>query len=463
MKAVAELIPQVFFDVLARYVPGLVLVGSWILLLGQDEWRRLLCTIVGGNLDPGNALPTATLVLLFVPFVVGYAVAPLAKAVQRFNEHGWLLLTPRPSRSVYEKPSQSSGSAAANPHPPTTNSPQSKLAWQPKDFWVVSDKAAGKGYDWLRVNAPESGALAAKIRAEFTMHNALAVAFLITSGMAWSTGEYLWAVLAGAAFPLMAYRGATTEQTYQSTTRKLCEGKGKTDLAPAPRLIWLVPDDNGYTLWEDDKGNLLDQAETAVKREKRKAKMAASGALNARKSAAKAVAEAAEAVAEAAEAVAKAAEAKTKANTVMAEMARAEVVATRARASEAKASAAKARAENEKAKERVDVAEAERESVSNLSVKARRYSLDNWGTWGRNGRRLARELEHDCLEYDGGANFVFRPHRPSRWRLLLLFSVALTVAAAWARATARVLARIAGVGRASANADDPDSQRTFGP
>jgi len=242
MKALAELIPQVFFDILARYVPGLVLFGSWIFLFGQDEWTGLLSTVVGGKLDSGNALPAATLALLFVPFVVGYVIAPLAKAVQRGNERGWLL-PPRPSRSVYES---------------------GRRMWRPKYWWVLSDKGAGDGYDWLRKNASEAGAFSAKIRAEFTMNNALAVAFLAITVMACFAGERWWALASGLATPLMAYRGATTEETFQKTTRKLCKAASQTpagmparaiNLDPPRRLIWLIPEDNvAFRLWEDGKG-----------------------------------------------------------------------------------------------------------------------------------------------------------------------------------------------------------------
>jgi hypothetical protein len=233
MKAAAELIPQVFFDILARYVPGLVLVGSWILLLGQDDWPALLSTVVGGQLSSGNAFLTAALVLLFVPFVVGYVIAPFAKAVQRGNEHGWWL-PPRPSRSVYES---------------------GERKWRPKDWWVLSDKAGEEGYDWLRENASDGGALSAKIRAEFTMYNALSVAFLAITVMACIAGEYPWAVASALATPLMAYRGATIEETFHSTTREHCKAANHENLGPAPRLIWLMPEDKGdYPLWEDGKG-----------------------------------------------------------------------------------------------------------------------------------------------------------------------------------------------------------------
>ena len=46
----AKLIPHVFFDILARVVPGAIIIGSWIVLLGQDHWSRLLNLLLGGYL-----------------------------------------------------------------------------------------------------------------------------------------------------------------------------------------------------------------------------------------------------------------------------------------------------------------------------------------------------------------------------------------------------------------------------
>jgi SAM-dependent methyltransferase len=180
-----KLIPQVFFDVLARYIPGAVLLGSWIILFGQHGWAHLLNVILAGHLDSSNALPAATLLLFFMPFVVGYVLAPFAKGVQRGNEHHWWLL--------------------------------------PRKWGIKEDKPAGNAYDWLRVNNKDAGALCAKIRAEFTMHNALSVAFLAITVMACRAGEYYWAIASGLAAPLMAFRGATTEKTFHSTTRKFCK------------------------------------------------------------------------------------------------------------------------------------------------------------------------------------------------------------------------------------------------
>jgi len=44
-----KLVPQIFFDILTRFVPGAVLLCSWIVFLGQDDWRRLLDSVLGGN------------------------------------------------------------------------------------------------------------------------------------------------------------------------------------------------------------------------------------------------------------------------------------------------------------------------------------------------------------------------------------------------------------------------------
>jgi hypothetical protein len=177
-----KLIPQVFFDILARFVPGAILLGSWIVLLGQYDWSRLLKALLGGYLYNGNALLASALTFSFLSFALGYVLAPFAKGVQRLNEARWYVLK--------------------------------------KLKWVTKDGEVGKRYDWLRARHPDVGALSAKIRAEYTMYNALSVVFVAITIMASIRGS-LWALPSFLGVPLMIWRGSKTQETFQETTMKL--------------------------------------------------------------------------------------------------------------------------------------------------------------------------------------------------------------------------------------------------
>ena len=179
-----KLIPQVFFDILARFVPGALIFGAWIVFLGEDEWSRLLDALLGGYLSSDNALASMSLVFLFLSFLSGYVLAPVAKLVQRINER----------------------------------------------FLIKKDDDVGHMYDSLRAHKPDAGALCAKIRAEFTMHNALSVVFIVIAMMTTRShlitttrSHLIWALASLGAAVLMAWRGATTEITYQETTKKFFE------------------------------------------------------------------------------------------------------------------------------------------------------------------------------------------------------------------------------------------------
>ena len=179
-----KLVSQIFFDILARFVPGAVLLSSWIVFLGQEDWRQLLDAVLGGNLNDSNALPASMLAILFASFLLGYLLAPFARGVQRLNQSQRL--------------------------------PVKKLGIP----WLAKDPDAEAAYDWLRAHRPEAAALCAKIRAEFTMYYALSVAFLAVAIMALLSGAFGWALGSLLAVPLTAWRGAKIEETFQETTRK---------------------------------------------------------------------------------------------------------------------------------------------------------------------------------------------------------------------------------------------------
>ena len=63
-----KLVPQIFFDILTRFVPGAVLLCSWIVFLGQDDWRRLLDALLGATSTMTTPCPCRCLPYSSSPF-----------------------------------------------------------------------------------------------------------------------------------------------------------------------------------------------------------------------------------------------------------------------------------------------------------------------------------------------------------------------------------------------------------
>jgi hypothetical protein len=86
-----------------------------------------------------------------------------------------------------------------------------------------------KGYDWLRMHYPGAGDQCAKIRAEFTMHNGIAVVLLASAIFYPVFGGRRWYVffvlLIG--FVIAAIRGRTTRDTFNETVTKFVEAAPK--------------------------------------------------------------------------------------------------------------------------------------------------------------------------------------------------------------------------------------------
>jgi hypothetical protein len=125
-----KFIPQLFFDLIARVVPGVAALVIAVWVSPTLHWADLLGLAAGGELDASNAFAFAFFVPLGVGFVLGHLLSPLGKLL-----------------CIWSK---------ADP---------------PVQPW--------QKYDWLRVHRPDAGALAAKIRAEYSMHFSLAAAFLL--------------------------------------------------------------------------------------------------------------------------------------------------------------------------------------------------------------------------------------------------------------------------------------------
>ncbi|KWB61814.1 hypothetical protein [Burkholderia ubonensis] len=164
-----KVIPQVFFDLIGRVVPGAVGSVTWLLLTGTT-WESWLSVALGKSLATDSSV-VAILVFLATAYVTGQLLSPVAKLIQRIGE-----------------------------------------------FFSPEPKA--KDYDLLRLKSPEVGGYCAKIRAEFTMHNGLAAVFLIGAFAYPLRGQdWRWSVLIGLILIglLEAFRGRTTRDTFNKT------------------------------------------------------------------------------------------------------------------------------------------------------------------------------------------------------------------------------------------------------
>ena len=233
-----KLIPQAFFEFFARLVPGAVALAIWMALFdGVHEWPVILQAVAAGRLDKANALVFATLVAVFIAYTLGQLVAPLGKAVQRISEFlavpvAWALIKPRNwARDVVGKnPETLAGRRRRwlrQRHvflwPPSGNG-WVLIAVRLVDFAPAPREKDKNSYDYLRANAPEVGALVAKIRSEYTMFNALTAIFAIAAiAYAGSRAAASWRIstLLVVAAIVCACRGYFVEKRMGQSAKKL--------------------------------------------------------------------------------------------------------------------------------------------------------------------------------------------------------------------------------------------------
>ncbi len=144
-----KIVPQAFYDLIARVVPGAFAIFSYFNLFdpGWTLWRQLIDGVLGRAGD-GRGYPTVfvALAFLFLSYVVGHLISPLVKRAQDLGHrlHGLF------ARLRLVDP----------------------LA-------VPTSRSAD--YDLLRLVSPEAGAVCGKLRAEYTMYYGLAVVFLASA------------------------------------------------------------------------------------------------------------------------------------------------------------------------------------------------------------------------------------------------------------------------------------------
>ena len=160
-----KLIPQIFFDVIARIVPGSVAFVILELTVPGGLWARTLERVAAGGVEPRKSATMAALVWLGASYVLGQLTSPAGKVVEGIAVK---IVTPR----VHE----------------ALNSSSAGLKWLtnriPKELIKYFESGPGpekvqlKRYDWLRLYKADAGALTAKIRAEYTMFFALSAILL---------------------------------------------------------------------------------------------------------------------------------------------------------------------------------------------------------------------------------------------------------------------------------------------
>jgi hypothetical protein len=194
-----KIVPQLFFDAIARAVPGATALLLLFAIVGTDWWRSGLSGVLGGQRSEQYPVTFVTITLLFLSYLLGHVMSPFTKVVQRVGEKLWWFKREDGAR-WFEK----DGTGKRRLLPFTR---------------VRFRKANSMDYDWLRMHRPDVGALCAKLRGEFTMYNSLAVVFLSCGALTVSTRAgplssysvfFLLALL-------MAYRGRETAETFATT------------------------------------------------------------------------------------------------------------------------------------------------------------------------------------------------------------------------------------------------------
>ena len=216
-----KIVPQAFFDAIARVLPGLVA----LFLLARYEveaWRSVSDAF--GRMMGNKASDWSLLFILVAAYALGHLMTPGTKLIQRISEQ-------------YPK-------IQAKRDPSTNDRCWSKLANAVRAEWnswtscnskkeTKSLKPDSKKYDWLRVKSLDAAGLAAKLRAEFTMYNSLAFVFLAFGTWLGFTRRihehaFLFALLGF----LMAARGRETQQTMRACVENFYIAAGGPQLWP---------------------------------------------------------------------------------------------------------------------------------------------------------------------------------------------------------------------------------------
>lgn len=185
-----KIIPQVFFDLIGRVIPGGVFIIAYLLLFDKT-WGQMISQIFGKSNSKDDVTALTILIFIGASYTVGQLLSPAAKFIQRLGEKD--IFKPEPS-----------------------------------------EKGA---YDFLRMHHPDAGALCAKIRAEFTMFNGLVVVFALSTiyyPFRETCDLRIFFILIILTLT-QAVRGKNTRDTFQKTVKKFYKAAKEEDETEEPK------------------------------------------------------------------------------------------------------------------------------------------------------------------------------------------------------------------------------------
>lgn len=196
---VLKSIPQAFFDFIARILPGAVAIALLEVVM-PGSWKNALTILSAGLLTSQNAFPFVALLVTGASYTLGQLLSPLGKLVDKVTQ-----FVARGVRRL------------------TTT----------KAEWPLPNEEDWKRYDWLRVNAPVPGSYVVKIRAEYTMYNSLAAAFVLSAASSiFAEVSVIGMIGMFTAGVLMAWRGWDVQKTFRLSTQKLYDAVPKPTASP---------------------------------------------------------------------------------------------------------------------------------------------------------------------------------------------------------------------------------------
>jgi hypothetical protein len=173
-----KLIPQLFYDLIARVIPGLTAIAAFS--FAADIKMGML---LSGLFEGSKTLQESTFVLsttaIFCAYLIGHFIGILSDLFER-------RIARKLFPSFFHNLKSAITATDGRYSPELKNFFIKKIGFNQKkvDPESISDGIYTTSifvwYDWLRVNDPDAGARAAKVRAEYRMHGGISVVMILT-------------------------------------------------------------------------------------------------------------------------------------------------------------------------------------------------------------------------------------------------------------------------------------------